>query len=97
MRFTFHWSRKTSPTTRGLGHPILELRYRQRDGDTSANERTNDGTDEDLNDGSNVAPAFAEGANGTHEPNMSPISEESSGVMNGYTMRASLESVAMTV
>ena len=43
-------------------HPILVLRYssprwdlwelcsRQRDGDTSANERTIDGTDDDLND-----------------------------------------------
>ena len=38
-----------SPRTRGLRHPILELRKRQRDGDTSANKRTNDGTDEDLN------------------------------------------------
>ena len=50
---------------------LRELRYR---------ERTNDGTDEDLNDGSNVAPEFTEGDNGTREPNMSPKSEESSGV-----------------
>ena len=65
-------------------HPILELRCSSPKSHfwegvlivsvmaTSANERTNDGTDDDLNDGSNAAPAFADGANCTHEPNMSP-------------------------
>ena len=48
---------------------------RQRGGDTSANKRTNDGTDDDVNDGSNIVPAFAGGANCTDAPDMSPTSE----------------------
>ena len=35
--------------------------------------------------------------NGTHEPNMPPTSEVSSGVTNGYKRRVSLEGVAMIV
>ena len=63
-----------------------------QDGDTSANERTSDGTDDDLNDGSNDDKTTC-----THEPNMSPTSEESSGGTNGYMMRSPLESVAIIV
>ena len=45
-----------------------------QDGDTSANERTSEGTDDVLNEGSNDGQTTC-----THEPNMSLTSEESSG------------------
>ena len=38
--------------TIGIAHRTMVVR-RQRDGDTNANERTNDGTNNDIIDGSN--------------------------------------------
>ena len=46
---------------------------------------------------STMAPTMADGAAFSHEPNMSPTSEESSAGTSGFMMRASQERLVMMV